>query len=174
MSSDRLPRIGPLPEAEWDPRLASVLAQLDPVLNVHRVLAHHPDLLAAWAPLRNHVAAGGSLLPRHRELVILRIAHRAGSEYEWHHHVIRGRHAGLSEAEIAAIHAGSAGSWTAIESALLSAADELFDGRSITLSTWTALAGDFSEEQLLDLVITVGLYMTLAMLIAATGVSIET
>ena len=82
--------------------------------------------------------------------------------------------AGLSEAEIAAIPAGSAGSWTAIESALLSAADELFDGRSITLSTWTALAGDFSEEQLLDLVITVGLYMTLAMLIAATGVSIET
>jgi alkylhydroperoxidase family enzyme len=163
----------PLPEADWDPRLDGVLARLDPVLNVHRVLAHHPDLLAAWSSLRHHIAFAGSLLPRHRELLILRIAHRAGSGYEWHHHVIRGRAAGLSDDEIAAIGGGRTGDWTEIDGALLSAADELFDSRSIGQPTWAALAGGLSQEQLLDVVMTVGVYVTLAMVIAATGVSIE-
>lgn len=167
------PRILPLLEAEWDSRLDSVLGRLDPVLNVHRVLARHPDLLAAWSPLRDHIAFGGSLLPRHRELLILRIAHRAGSGYEWHHHVIRGHAAGLSDEEIAAIGGGPTGDWTEIDAALLSAADELFDSRSINQPTWAALAAQLSQEQLLDVVMTVGVYVTLAMVIAATGVSIE-
>ncbi|NNC93290.1 MAG: carboxymuconolactone decarboxylase family protein [Acidimicrobiia bacterium] len=173
MSDVKRPRILPLPEGEWDPRLDAVLVRLDQVLNIHRVMARNPELLAAWAPLRDHITAGGSLVPRHRELVILRLAHRARSEYEWHHHAIRGQAAGLSETEVAAVRDVSTGEWTAIDAALLAATDELFDTRSISSPTWAVLAAELSQQQLLDVVVTVGVYMTLAMVIAVTGVSIE-
>ena len=173
MPDDPVPRIPPLPESEWDPALSSIRSGLQPVLNVHRVMANHPQLLEAWSPLRDHIATGGSLLPRHRELIILRLAHRAGSEYEWHHHVLRGRAVGLSDHEIEAIRSSPPVRATADETSLLVATDELFDGLSLSGSTWDSLRAGFSVEQILDVIVTVGLYVTLAMMIGATGVSIE-
>ncbi len=167
------PRIPPLDESEWDDGLADIRAGLRPVLNVHRVLANHPELLEAWSPLRNHIATGGSLLPRHREVIILRLAHRAGSAYEWHHHVLRGRDAGLTDDEIEAIRGSTPVGPTAVETALLVATDELFDGLSVSDATWGSLRAGFSVEQILDVIVTVGVYVTLAMVIGATGVSIE-
>ena len=174
MSDTLPPRLPPLPESEWDPRLDAVIGYLGPVLDIHRVLAHHPALLEAWAPLRRHVAQGGTLLPRHREIVVLRVAHRTGSRYEWHHHVARGRDAGLTDEEIEAIRRGPAGTWAEPEVALVMATDELFDGLSLSGATWSALAGHFSVDQILDLIVTAGVYLTLAMVISATGLDIET
>ena len=173
MPDDREPRIPPLHEGEWDDVLANVGAGLGPVLNIHRVLAHHPELLTAWTPLRHHVATGGSLAPRHRELLILRVAHRAESDYEWHHHVLRGRAAGLTDDEIEAIRSSRPGGSTDDETALLAAADQLFDGLSIGESTWDLLRAGFTTQQILDIIVTVGVYVTLAMVIGATGVPIE-
>lgn len=173
MPDDPEPRIPPLPEAEWDPSLSSIRSGLQPVLNVHRMMANHPELLEAWSPLRNHIATGGSLLPRHRELIILRVAHRAGSEYEWYHHVLRGRVVGLADHEIEALCGSTPVGATADETSLLVATDELFDRRSFSDSTWESLRAGFSVEQILDVIVTVGVYVTLAMVIGATGVSIE-
>ena len=173
MATDSAPRLGPLPVAEWDGRLAPILEGLDPALNVHRVLAHHPDLLAAWWPLRGHVALGGSLRPRHREIVILRVAHRAGSAYEWHHHVVRASREGVVPPEIEAIRRMPTEGWAADEATLLEATDELFDARSIAGPTWDDLLRTFSVEQVLDLVFTVGTYLTLSMLISAAGIRVE-
>jgi alkylhydroperoxidase family enzyme len=173
MSEHDEPRIPPLDESEWDSGLSDVQDGLGPVLNVHRVLANHPELLEAWAPLRTHISTGGSLSPRYREIVILRVAHRAGSAYEWHHHVLRGRAAGLADDEIEAIRGASPTGATENETALLVATDQLFDGRSIADSTWDTLSTEFSEQEILDLIITVGVYVTLAMVIGATGVLIE-
>ena len=103
MSFDRSSRLDPMPEAEWAPQADSVRDLLGEVLNVHRVMAHHPELLAAWAPLRQHVAAGSSLSPRFRELAILRLAHRMGVTYEWYHHVRRALAAEMTPEEIEAI-----------------------------------------------------------------------
>ena len=104
-------RLDPLPENRWHPQLDSVLEKLGTVLNVHRVMALHPDLLAAWTPLRQHIATAGSLDPRHRELVILRVAHQSGVAYEWHHHVGRALEAGLSADEIEAVRLETAAGW---------------------------------------------------------------
>lgn len=173
MSDPREPRIPPLPEREWNDVLADSRTGLEPVLNIHRVLAHHPELLAAWAPLRHHIAAGGSLSPRYRELLILRVAHRADSDYEWHHHVMRGRAAGLADDEIEAMRAPSPVGRTEEETTLLVATDELFEGLSLSEPTWEALRAAFTTQQILDLIFTVGVYVTLGMVIGATGVPIE-
>lgn len=173
MPDDPELRIPPLPESEWDPSLSSIRSGLQPVLNVHRVMANHPELLEAWSPIRNHIATGGSLRPRHRELIILRVAHRAGSEYEWHHHVLRGRAVGLADHEIEALRGATPVGTSEDETSLLVATDELFDGLSLSDSTWGALRVGFSVEQILDVIVTVGVYVTLAMVIGATGMSIE-
>ncbi|MDR9451218.1 MAG: carboxymuconolactone decarboxylase family protein [Acidimicrobiia bacterium] len=173
MSSDRSPRLNPLPEAEWAAQADSVRGLLGEVLNVHRVMAHHPELLAAWAPLRQHVAAGSSLSPRFRELAILRVAHRMGVSYEWYHHVRRALVAEMTAEEIEAIRLAPDHRWQEAESVLLTAVDELHDHLNVTDSTWAALARLFTTDQILDLLVTVGTYTTLAMVINATGVEIE-
>jgi alkylhydroperoxidase family enzyme len=173
MSEHGEARIQPLPETEWNADLAGIRAGLRPVLNVHRVLANHPQLLEAWAPLRTHVSTGGSLSARNREMVILRVAHRAGSAYEWHHHVLRGREAGLADDEIEVIRDPSPAGATITETALLVATDELVDGLSIRDPTWDVLRTAFSDQEILDLIITVGVYLTLAMVIASARVPIE-
>lgn len=172
MTTDPIQRVRPLAEAEWDPMLDAIRRRLNPILNVHRVQAHHPALFSAWGPLRDHIAAGGTLPGRLRELVILRIAHRAESDYEWHQHVIRARREGLSDEEIEAVRDGT-GEWEAREETLLTATDELFDERSLSDPTWAALTSHFTTEQIFDLIFTVGVYLTVAMLIAATGVQLE-
>lgn len=67
----------------------------------------------------------------------------------------------------------ASGGSTDDETALLAAADELFDGLSIGESTWDLLRAGFTTQQILDVIVTVGVYVTLAMVIGATGVPIE-
>ena len=165
--------LDPLPEEQWDPRLDSVLGQLGTVLNVHRVMARHPDLMSAWTPLRQHIATGGSLEPRYRELVILRVAHRSGVAYEWHHHVARAGTAGLSDDEIEAVRLDAHEGWRTIEANLLAAVDQLLDDSSLGDQTRLALEASVGVEGVLDVIVTVGMYVTLAMLINTTRIEIE-
>jgi len=162
-----------LPEEQWDPQLDSVREQLGTVLNVHRVMARHPDLMEAWTPLRQHIAMGGSLPPRFRELVILRVAHRSGVAYEWHHHVARARIAGLTADEIEAVRLPTREGWSAGEAGLLAAVDELLDDFSLSEETRLSLEPNIGVEGILDVIVTVGMYVTLAMLINTAEIEIE-
>jgi alkylhydroperoxidase family enzyme len=173
MNTSHHSSLDPLPEEQWDLQLDSVLGQLGEVLNVHRVMARHPDLMAAWTPLRQHIATAGSLAPRHRELAILRVAHRSGVQYEWHHHVARGRAAGLSDEEIEAVRLAPGGGWSDDDATLLSAVDQLLDSHSLAGAIRASLETEFSVEQILDLIVTIGMYLTLAMLINTAGIEIE-
>ena len=127
------PRLAPLEEGEWSGEQRELLAPLardGHVANIFRTLARHPKLLKRWLPFANHLLFKSSLAPREREMLILRIAWHTGAEYEWGHHAVIGRGAGLSDAEIERVAAGPAApGWTAFEAVLLRAVDELH-GRS--------------------------------------------
>ena len=88
----------PLNPDQWSTELAEISEYLGNPLNIHRIMAHNPALMQAWMPFRNHIVADSSLDPRHRELLILRTAVNCDADYEWQHHVVRGRAAGLSVA----------------------------------------------------------------------------
>jgi len=167
-------RLTPLDESAWAPALESVRNGLGTVLNVHRMMAHHPELLAAWTPLRQHITNGGTLSARHRELIILRVAALAGVAYEWHHHVARASLAGIGPTEVEAVRIAKATDWPdEQESALLAATDELFQSLAVGDDVWAVLTELFTVPQILDLIVTVGMYTTLAMFINTTGVQIE-
>src|SRR3954454_19201438 len=70
-------------------------------------LARHRRLFRPWLRFASRLMPGGKLPRRDAELVILRVAHLCGSDYEWAHHERIGRRFGLSAAEIARAREGA-------------------------------------------------------------------
>ena len=164
----------PLLPDHWPEELSEIRSFLRVPLNIHNIMAHHPDLMKAWSPFRNHVVADSSLSPRQRELLILRTAFNCQTEYEWKHHVARGLKAGLDATEIERVKQGSlAAGWNADEAALLSAADDCHHDYCMTDKTLEQVSRHFSVQQQLDIAVTVGMYMTLALIIKTWDVAME-
>lgn len=108
----------------------------------------------------------GPLPMREREVMIERICARCGSEYEWGVHIaLFAERVGFTRAQVAATAAeGVTGDWTAREALILRLADELHDTSSIGEGLWRELAAEFSDEQILELILLAGFYHTVAYL----------
>jgi len=164
----------PLKPDNWPDELDELRSFLGKPLNIHSMMAHHPLLLKAWMPLRNHVVSNSTLTGKHRELIILRTAHNCQADYEWQHHVERGQLAGLNMIEIERVKEGAkAVDWHPDESALLCAADECHDHSCLSEDTLERVTQYFSAQQQLDIMVTVGMYKTLAMIIKTWKVPME-
>jgi len=183
------PRIAPLPREEWTEEVGQAIAALLPSgaerpvrprtggskgHNVLGTLARHPQLMHAFLTFNGHILFNSTLSPRHRELLILRVAALRQAEYEWEQHVVLAAEAGLDEEEIARIADGpEAAGWSVTEAAMLWAVDELVSEAMICTATWQKLAGALDEHQLMDLVFTVGAYDLLAMAFRSFGVELD-
>lgn len=164
----------PLKPDNWPDELDDIQSFLGTPLHIHSMMAHHPALLEAWMPLRNHVVAKCSLSARQRELLILRTAHNCDSDYEWQHHTERGLLAGLEQTEIDRVRLGAdAAGWQRDEAFLLAAADDCHGNSCISEAILVELEHYFSPQQQLDIVVTVGMYMILATIIKTWNVPIE-
>jgi alkylhydroperoxidase family enzyme len=143
-------------------------------LNALGTLAHHPALTRAFHGFNGHILFASSLTPRQRELLVLRVAAVRQSAYEWAQHVVLAGDAGLGSDEIERIAEGpDAGGWSTLERALLEAVDELVGDALVADETWAVLAGELDEQQLMDLVFTVGAYDLLAMAFRSFGVELD-
>src|SRR5262249_28737644 len=151
------PRLAPLPTDEWDDETRALIGTERP-LNIFATLARHPKLLKRWLVFGNHVLAKNTLPSRDRELLILRTGWRCASQYEWGQHVVIARASGITDEEIERIAEDDHTRWAPNESALLDATDELHDDARISDSTYASLAKHYDEQQLLDIVFTVGQY----------------
>jgi 4-carboxymuconolactone decarboxylase len=171
------PRIPPLPEQEWSTDQREILTRTVPaaeVLNIFRTLIRHPDLYRRWLPFGHQILFKSSLPPREREIVILRVGHLCNAEYEFHHHVVIGEDAGLTDEDIQAVQEGpGAGHWDNFERMLVRAVDELHNDAFITQPTWDGLATRYSTTQMIDLVFTVGQYTMVSMALNSLGVQLE-
>ena len=159
--------MNPLPPDQWDPSLRHVLDDMKgKPINVHSLMANHPDLLNAWWDFRNYSVRGGDLSQRECELVILRVAVHMQTWYEWASHVDRGLAAGLSMDEINRVQSGpSSSEWSTSDALLLKTIDQLVIDRKIDDATQVALADHFSQRQVIDIVAIHGAYITLACMI---------
>jgi alkylhydroperoxidase family enzyme len=147
----------PLSDEAWPSAIAEMKTGFAGALNVYRTMAHHPALLQAWAPLRQHVVKDSALGPERSEVVILRAAHRMGSAYEWAHHVSRARGLGFSEDRISAMR----GMPEAEDGLIVRAVDALFDQRRLPPDLEAALAAAIGRAAVFDLIATVGFYSVL-------------
>jgi alkylhydroperoxidase family enzyme len=184
------PRISPLPPDQWSEEVLQAIAVLRPPdakhslprrkggpkgLNVLGTFARHPSLMHAYHTFNGHILSSSTLTPRQRELLILRVAARRDAEYEWAQHVFIAGDAGISDEEIARIRTGAdAPGWSALDAAMLRAVDELVGQALVSDETWAALAETLDEQQLMDLVFTVGAYDLLAMAFRSFGIELDT
>jgi AhpD family alkylhydroperoxidase len=134
--------------------------------NIFTTLARHRRLFRGWLWFAGTLMPGGSVPRNDTELVILRVAHNTDCEYEWRHHERLGRAAGLSAEEIERVRGGaSAQGWSARQSLLLRVVDDLHERREISESSWQELAGEFTQVQLIELLMLIGHYTMLAAVI---------
>jgi alkylhydroperoxidase family enzyme len=139
--------------------------------NLFTTLARHRRLFRKWLRFAGALMPGGTLPRADSELMILRVAHNCGSEYEWRHHDRLGARAGLTVEEIERVREGpGADGWPSRRRLLLRAADELHAHRTLSDELWAELRGELSDVELIELCMLVGHYEMLAMTLNALRV----
>lgn len=138
---------------------------------VMELFAHHVPLTGTFMSFTDVLAGDRAMLdPRLRELLILRVAWRTGSGYEWNQHARMGRDAGLTERQLRAVPEGTAAAvWSDQERSLLAAADEMIDRFAIGDDTWQRLTAAFEVAEVFEILFVVGGYLCLAVVLNSIG-----
>ena len=149
----------------WD-RLAS----RGPILNINRVFLANP---AIELNARRIWTASG-LVPRSRELLILRAAFLKQSTYEWHQHVRIARSEGLSDADINGVRDWrAAAGLSAEEQSMLAYVDALNAPSGASDEDFAAFAKGRSQADIVGVTFLITLYFQLASVMAALRLDTE-
>jgi len=152
----------------WGGAQAAGLVNGTAPLNLFLTLGRQRKLFRGWLHFAGRLMPGGTLPRRESELVILRVAHLRGCQYELDHHVRLSHRAGVDDADVARVFAGpSAAGWTPREQALLTAVDMLHERQDLDDATWAELNTHLDEPQCIELCLLVGHYEMLATTITA-------
>ena len=168
MTSSLPPRIAPGSRREVGlfaygfARIAGIVTRTNPP-NLFLTMGRAPKLFRGWLRFAGRLMPGGTLPHRDTELVILRVAHLRGCDYEFEHHVRLGKRAGVGRTEVAQILVGpSSPGWTERERVILTAVDELNATQDLSDETWSALREHLDEKRTIELLLLVGHYEMLA------------
>ncbi|MFL6122679.1 carboxymuconolactone decarboxylase family protein [Actinophytocola sp.] len=176
MPSTDQPRVSPLAPDERDERQAALVARAGAEFAVYTTLVRSTDVFADLLPFGQRLLEKSTLVPRLRELVILRVAWRCRAAYIWSHHEAIGRTAGLTEDDLAALatdRVDTVGAVDPVRAVLLRAADELVADHRLSDPTWRDLAGRYPTEQVIEICLLAGLYVMLAGVLNSLGVQLE-
>lgn len=158
-------RLPPVPYEEWDEEVLRPLTggRKIPPSNALGLLLNHPRLAKAFLGFSTPLVYRGTLPARIRELAVLRVAWRRHCRYEWSHHALSARRAGVTDEELAGVRRGD-------PTLVTRAVDELEDTSTLSDPTYAELAALLDERQLMEFVFTVGAYAMQAMVYNAFGV----
>jgi alkylhydroperoxidase family enzyme len=142
-------------------------------INLTRVLLHCPvSMVKSFLDLGLSFRAG-SLEPKIRELVILRMATLRGSSYELMHHLPAAKTAGLSEMEISAITSAHPSSLDQKHSIMIQLVDDCSQLGKVSDSTFEKAAEFFSVGQIAEATLLAGLYGMLACFLKTMSVELD-
>lgn len=143
-------------------------------INIFRTLTNHPLLMKKFMTFGSYILGEATISARLREIVILRTAYLCDAEYEWGQHVRVGRAAGLKDEEIRAIKDDPTSTlFNELERLALQASDVLQEEKFIPDALWASLREHLGEQEIMDLVFTIGQYTMVAMALNCFGVQLE-
>jgi len=164
-------RIAPA-RAPWSPEVARRFETLPPI-QLFRVLARDERLFQRF--MGGGLLDRGHLSLRERELAILTVCARNGSDYEWGVHVgLLADRAGLTPEEVAATAAPfEAAGWTGEDALIVRLCDALQASCEVDDGLWAELRGAFEEMAILELLMLVGKYREVCILTNALRLDLE-
>lgn len=145
-------------------------------INLNRALVHSPGATRAFGRLGGFIRNQSKLDPRLREMAILQVGYVARSKYEYSHHIKIGRNFGVSDDDIRAIAAETAGQPSDLDPlarAVLACAREMALEGAAADATWATLAAELDTECLTDLVVTIAFYCGVVRLLETLQVDVE-
>ncbi|HEX4860394.1 MAG TPA: carboxymuconolactone decarboxylase family protein [Rhizomicrobium sp.] len=115
------------------------------------------------------------LAPDLRELIILAVARIEGGIYEWVQHVPIGQRAGCTDAQIAALEAlrFDDAAFDARAKAMLKLVREVVRDVKASEATVEAAKAHFSSQEIVEIILTAGFYMTMARMTETTRVDVD-
>jgi alkylhydroperoxidase family enzyme len=175
------PRIVPLEPPftlEVEDQLSKMMPAGVPPIALFRTFARNLPMTEAMNPWGAYeLGRRLSLSMRDREIVIDRTCARCGCEYEWGVHVaFFAERVGLVGDQIVSLTTGTADDDCWVEERerlLIRAVDALHDDADIPDDLWAALAKQFSEPNLLDLMLLCGWYHAISFVARASRVPLE-
>lgn len=184
--TDRLARLVP---SELDPEQASLHAAIvggpratarqhfplsDDTGALHGpfgVMLHAPALGVPLQELGAAIRYETSLTDRAREIAILLVALATRSDFEWFAHARVGLAAGLTSAELAALAAGEFAPTDPGEAAVVDLCTAVLDEHAIGEEEYAELSLALGERALVELIVLIGYYRTLASMLSVFTVS---
>ena len=163
-----------VPNAGFEPVLQQRLEELwgQPV-NLYRALGNHPALTAAWAEFANAIRHDSRTPRALREVMILRTAQIARSEYEWAHHLRMARKAGVDEAKIATLADWRASKlFDARERAALALTEAVL-ACNVSDEVHAEVKKHFSDAEFVELSLTAGFYAMVSRMLEAMRVPLD-
>jgi len=128
------------------------------------IMLHSPAVGGALQALGAAVRYRSVLTDRVREMAILSVAAHWDSDFERYAHVPLARHAGLAEAEVAALLAGEEAPFRdPVERVVLRVVQALLRASDLTDEEYAAGREAMGEQGLVELTTLVGYYATLAL-----------
>jgi alkylhydroperoxidase family enzyme len=148
-----------------------------PQMHLFGTLGQHKRLFLAMMPY-SALLLRGRLARADTELVILRVAHLRGSEYELQHHRLMGRRRGLDDQTQQMIFTWpntteTPGTLTDRQQALLRATDDFINNRSISAEVWQQLSAHLDRRQLIEFCMLAGQYDGLAATMSALEIPLD-
>jgi alkylhydroperoxidase family enzyme len=142
--------------------------------NVGRGLLHSPSAAAGFYGVLNALLFHNKVASRMRELIILRIGWRTGSEYVFCNHVAYSRELGIPDEEILGVRDPQrCHAYSKTDLAVLQLADELHEHAEVTRSTWAVLEEAFASEELVELLLVGGFWRMAAGFVKSAKIPLD-
>ena len=144
--------------------------------NLHKLLVNSPDMARAFNGVGNYIRFKSSLDPRLRELAILQVGWLAKSEYEFTHHVRIGKEFGVTDQDIAGLIAETDDKSSKLEpvaKVILKGAREMTRDMAMSEATFAEIKRELSNEQMVDLVLTIAFYCAVVRVLATMKIDNE-
>jgi alkylhydroperoxidase family enzyme len=168
----RIPYVEP---ASAPAAVRETLERLPVQLNIFKLMAHAETNFRPLLRLGTSILSQQQLPAKLRELAILRVARLSGAEYEWVQHVPIARATGATEAQVAALRRDDVdvACFDDVERLVLRFTTEVVRDVGASADTFAAMQQHFSAREIVELVLAVGFYMTVARLMETTAIDLD-
>jgi alkylhydroperoxidase family enzyme len=144
-------------------------------LNIFKMLAHAETNFIPAMRFGYSILHMQKLSHINRELLILQVAELEGGTYEWHQHVPIALGVGVKQQQVDCIERGhfEGEAFNDAERALLAFGREVIENVRVSDATFAAMRKNFSAQEIVETILTIGNYMMMARLTETTEVDLD-